>query len=299
MLTSLVEKHYADLGFEKIVFIDNYDLYSNFILSGLPGLPKSFYVIEVQSVQKNISSSRNAIFEKTLCDMGFKSTDKVRLALDLADIISIYTKFYAALQISFKFSLSRNDSPQMTPLYDAFANILRSQNFSFDEHFISEIDEIVELKVILEMGGERVKAGFVVLAADRIMFSITGGLEKILKKVFLHSEGKVPLAINPFQLVIVTDKCDRSSRIFMEIEALEALGRSIEWIELERRPSESEVAEIVGAYTARRAANILVIPDFGDSSKTYLYRGANQKIGGMDFFQVLTLYLQKDFRGLS
>lgn len=298
MLTSLVEKHYRELDYEKVVFIDNYDLYANFIMNGLPGMPKSFYVIETQSVQKNVSSSRNAVFERTICDIGFKTTEKIKLPLDLSDIISAYKKFYAVLQIPFIFSLSKNGNPQVAALLEAFSGILSSQGLSYEDHFVSEMDEIVELKVILEMGTERIKAGFIILAADRIMFSITGGLEKILKKVFMHSCGKVPLALNPFQLVMVTDKADRSSRIYSEIEMLEARGRSVEWVELGRRPSEAEIGDIAQSYTSRGAANILVIPDFSDSSKTYLYRGSNQRIGGMDFFQVLTIYLQKDFRGL-
>lgn len=302
MLSRFIDKIYASLEFSKIILLDNYDLYNNFIISAkIEGAPDRFYVIDVQNVQKNVSSSREAVFEKNFCDMAFAKTDALKLPLLLTEIAAGFKKLYGCLELDFDTEVfSSETGGAKKELFLTAAGIFKSLSISYEQKSSFELDDFLEIKFYLKNSEHgRLSIGFLSFDREKILFSLTGGLEKIIKEKSVCRGGKMPFVINPFQLVVLTNKIDRAANIFEAVEAVEKKGHSVVWGEFGRREAmrESDFSSLAEGYKSAGAYSILVLPDFGDSSKAFLYRGANQKICGMDFFQLNSVYLQKDFKG--
>ena len=301
MLSRFIDKIYASLGFSKIILLDNYDLYNNFIISAkIEGAPGRFYVIDVQNVQKNVSSSREAVFEKNFCDMAFAKTDALTLPLLLTEIAAGFKKLYGCLELDFDTEVfSSETGGTKKELFLTAAEIFKSLSINYEQKSSFELDDFLEIKFYLKNAEHgRLSIGFLSFDRGKILFSLTGGLEKIVKEKSRGGE-KMPFVINPFQLVVLTNKIDRSANIFEAVGAVEKKGHSVVWREFGRGEAmrESDFSALAGEYKSAGAHSILVLPDFSDSSKAFLYRGANQKICGMDFFQLNSVYLQKDFKG--
>ncbi|EKD68866.1 MAG: hypothetical protein ACD_47C00396G0003 [uncultured bacterium] len=301
MLSRFIDRIYASLGFSKIIFLDNYDLYNNFIISAkIEGAPDSFYIIDVQNVQKNVASSRGAVFEKNFCDMAFAKTDALTLPLLLTGIAAGFKKLYDCLELDFDTEVfSSETGGSKKELFLTAAGIFKSLSISYEQKSSFELDDFLEIKFYLKNSDHgRLSIGFLAFDRGKILFSLTGGLEKIIKEK-CRGGGKMPFVINPFQLVVLTNKIDRAANIFEAVEAVEKKGHSVVWRESGHGEAmrESDFSPLADAYKSAGAYAILVLPDFGDSSKAFLYRGVNQKICGMDFFQLNSVYLQKDFKG--
>ncbi len=299
MLANFVEKVYRDIDLENIIFLDNVDLYTSFLRSSTAdSLPERFYTIETSTVQKNVSSSREAVFEKNFCDMGFLKSGPLRLALDLISIAGSFQKLYSGLNIAFKMNVYKNDCGSQAGVRETLLNVLKSLHIPYEENFSSELDEFTEAKVCFETSpGEFTNGGFLTIENNRIAFSLTGGLERILKKIFVNSTSETPFIVNPFQLIIITDKVNTESAIYNEIKTIDKRGYSVIWHEYgNRKASEADLFKIASDYLNVHAHTVLVIPEFANSAKAFLFRG-NQKISGMGFFQLLAIYLQKSFKG--
>jgi hypothetical protein len=300
MLSTFVESVYTNMELEKIIFLDNIDLYTCFLRSSAAdSFPDRFYTIETSTVQKNVSSSREAVFEKNFCDMGFLKSGPLRLALDLSTIAGAFQKLYSELNIPFKMSVYKNDCGSQAGVRETLLNVLKSLRIPCEEKFSSELDEFTEAKACFEVSpGEFINSGFLTIENDRIVFSLTGGLERILKKVFINSAQETPFIINPFQLVIITDRVNMESSLFSEIKNIDKRGYSVIWHECGniKPPREAEMFKIAADYLKAHAHTVLIIPEFADSTRAFMFRG-NQKISGMGFFQLLAIYLQKSFKG--
>ncbi|HOD43112.1 MAG TPA: hypothetical protein PKL57_21375 [Candidatus Wallbacteria bacterium] len=303
MLARHLDRVYASMGFSKIIFLDNFDLYNNFILSsGFAGAPERFYLIDVQNVQKNVSSSREALFEKNFCDMAFSKTEKLGFPLLFTDIVSAYKKLFASLEIPLEINIFTGDtSENKRSLFQAASEIFKSLSLKFETKSSFELDDFLEIKFYTrrEPGGAQYGLGLIPCDGAKILFSLTGGIEKIIREKLACAPVKIPFIINPFQLVVITDKVSAGSNVFKELDAIEKKGHSVVWHETGAGSAlnEADVSRIVREYKDAGAHTILAIPDFGDCSKAFLYRGPNQKICGMDFFQLNSIYLQKDFKG--
>jgi len=299
MLSSFVEKVYSDMDLEKIIFLDSVDIYTGFLRSSAAdSFPDRFYTIETSTVQKNVSSSREAVFEKNFCDMGFLKSGPLRLALDLSSIAGPFQKLYSCLNIPFKMIVYKNDCGSQTGVRETLLNVLKSLDIRAEEKFSSELDEFTEAKACFEVSpGEFITGGFITVENDRIVFSLTGGLERIMKKIFINSALETPFIVNPFQLVVITDRVNMESAIFGEIKTIDKRGYSVIWHECGNgKTTEPELFKIAADYLKAHAHTVLIIPEFSDSAKAFLLRG-NQKISGMGFFQLLAMYLQKSFKG--
>ncbi|HOT76424.1 MAG TPA: hypothetical protein PK467_11585 [Candidatus Wallbacteria bacterium] len=303
MLARRIDRVYASMGFSKIVFLDNFDLYNNFLLSsGLTGAPERFYLIDVQNVQKNVSSSREALFEKNFCDMAFSKTEKLGFPLLLTDIVSAYKKLFVSLEIPLEINIFTGDTIEnKKALFQIASEIFKSQSLKFETKSSFELDDFLEIKFYSrrESNGTQASLGFIVCDGAKILFSLTGGIEKVIREKLACGPAKIPFVINPFQLVVITDKPLADSNVFKEIDAIEKKGHSVVWHETGAGSalSEADCSRIVRQYKDAGAHTILALPDFSDCSKAFLYRGANQKLCGMDFFQLNSIYLQKDFKG--
>ena len=299
MLSAFVKKVYTDIDLEKIIFLDNVDLYTCFLRSSAAdSFPERFYTVETSTVQKNVSSSREAVFEKNFCDMGFLKSGPLRLALDLSSVAGSFQKLYSSLNIPFKMNVYKNDCGSQAGVRETLLNVLNSLHIPHEENFSSELDEFTEAKACFEISpGEFINSGFLTIENDRIVFSLTGGLERILKKIFVNSTQETPFIVNPFQLVVITDRVNTESSVFSEIQNIDKRGYSVIWHECgNRKLSEPDLFKIAADYLKVHAHTVLVIPEFSNSSKTFMFRG-NQKISGMGFFQLLAMYLQKSFKG--
>lgn len=303
MLSAHIDRIYRSLGFSKIFFLDNFDLYDKFVVSSkISGAPERFYLIDVQNVQKNISSTREALFEKNFCDMAHVITEKIKMPLLLSEIAAGFQKFYSELDIAAKviiFTSENNENKKA--LFSAAAEIFKSLNLKYEEKNSLELDDFIEIKFYLPDGEHGPQsAGFIAFDYGRILFSLTGGLEKIIKEKARQGASRIPFIINPFQLVVLTGHIDIKNNIYAALESYKKRGHSVVW-QCADRPGEiydeSFFAPYVKNYKDAGAHTILVLPDFNDSSKAFLYRGVNQKICGMDFFQLNSIYLQKDFKG--
>lgn len=302
MLSRLIDKTYSALGFSKIIFLDNFDLYNNFLVSStIKGAPERFYVIDVQNVQKNVSSSREALFEKNFCDMAFARTDALSLPLLITGIADGIKKLYGTLDISFTAEVFSSETGGVKrELFCLASEVFKSLSIEFEQKSSFELDDFLEVKFYRKATQRPdLSLGFLAFDREKILFSLTGGLEKIVKEKTRENAERVPFAINPFQLVVLTDKIDRSSNIFEALAAVERKGYSVVWHELGRDPAmnENDFSLLAESYMKAGAHSILVLPDFGDSSRASLHRGPGRKISGMDFFQLNSTYLQKDFKG--
>lgn len=303
MLSGHIDRIYRSLDFSKIFFLDNFDLYDKFVLSSkISATPDRFYLIDVQNVQKNISSTREALFEKNFCDMAHARTEKIKMPLLLSEILSGFQKFYSEVEIvpDVKVFTSETNENKKS-LFLTASEIFKSIGLRFEEKTSFELDDFLEIKFYIPNGEHGpLSVGFIACDYDRILFSLTGGIEKIIKEKARHCSLKYPFIINPFQLVVLTDKINKKNNIYSVLESYERRGHSVVWQSLGARGEASEesfFAPHVKNYKNAGAHAILVLPDFSDSSKVFLYRGANQKVCGMDFFQLNSVYLQKDFKG--
>jgi hypothetical protein len=303
MLSAHIDRLYRSLDFSKIFFLDNFVLYDKFVVSSkISGAPERFYLIDVQNVQKNISSTREALFEKNFCDMAHVKTEKIKMPLLLSEIISGFQKFYSELDIAAEIKIFTSETNEnKKSLFLTASEIFKSLNLKYEEKNSFELDDFLEIKFYLPDGEHGpLSAGFIACDYGRILFSLTGGIEKIIKEKARHGSFKLPFIINPFQLVVLTDRIDKKNNIYAVLESYEKRGHSVVWQCLGGRGEASDDSFFdphVKNYKNAGAHAILVLPDFNDSSKVFLYRGANQKICGMDFFQLNSIYLQKDFKG--
>ena len=303
MLSGHIDRIYRSLDFSKIFFLDNFDLYDKFVLSSkISGVPDRFYLIDVQNVQKNISSTREALFEKNFCDMAHVKTEKIKMPLLLSEIISGFQKFYGELEIASEIKIFTSETNEnKRSLYLTACEIFKSLGLSYEEKMSFELDDFLEIKFYLPNGEHGpLSTGFISCDYDRIIFSLTGGIEKIIKEKARQGSLKFPFIINPFQLIVLTDQINKNNNIYAVLESYEKRGHSVVWQSLGARGEASEdsfFAPHVKNYKNAGAYAILVLPNFNDSSKVFFYRGVNQKVCGMDFFQINSVYLQKDFKG--
>lgn len=301
MLGSYIDSMYAKLGFSKLIFLDNFDLYNNFLMSpSLNGAPERFYIIDIQNVQKNISSSREAVFEKNFCDLAYLKIEAIKLPLYLGETIAAFKEIYARLNLPVKAVISSgNSDDEKKGFFDTALAIIKSEGMEYDTAFSSDLNEYFEVKFYSsEKDCQNQSFGFILFDANKMLFSFTGGLEKILKKIFVNREGDIPFVVNPYQMVVITNGANESSNIYLEIDSLRKAGYSVIWHETRSASplGENEYAALASRFKKAGAFNVLVLPNFEDSSKAFLYRGQNQKICGLDFFQLHAHYIQKDFK---
>ena len=185
-----IENIYSESDFEHIMFIDDFDICSNFLIKKINNIPNKFYVINIQKIQKNISSSNHAVFEKSYYDVGFVKTERLKLALELGEILNIINKFYKNLNIKIRAKIIKDENMVEKCLVETIENMLNSENIAYE---IKESmgDETIELEFLLAKSDDSFTRGaYVSITSDKIMFSITGGLENILMQVFNSDKKK-------------------------------------------------------------------------------------------------------------
>lgn len=303
MLNSLVNKTYAKLNLAKLILLDCFNLFDCFFSSNniLDGLPSNFYTIDIQTIQKNVSTSKEARFEKNFCDLAFlKINNSLELPLILGRIVFEIKQFYEQLNIPFYVKIFKNNIN--INFSDEFLNFLidvcKKNNISYFESDNFDINDFINVKFYTKIDNlNDYQLGFIIFDQSKILFSLTNGLERIIKLKILNNIS-LPFIINPLQLVIITNKIDLNIKNLIEtIDLIEKKGYAVVWYDLniQEKLIEKDYMELLNTLKNANAHYILIIPNFSDYQNVILYH-QNKKICGMNFFQVNTTYFQNDFK---
>ncbi len=189
-LVNTIENIYKDSDFERIMFIDDFDMSSNFLIKKIENIPDKFYIINIQKIQNNISSNNRATFEKSYCDIGFIKTDRLKLALELGEVLNTINKFYKRFQIDISAKIIKDENMAEKWLCDTIENMLKSENIAYELKDTMG-DETVEVEFSFKKNNRAfIKNAYINISSEKIMFSITGGFENILSEILNSSEKK-------------------------------------------------------------------------------------------------------------